>query len=47
MLERLMEQRRAIALYSNDFGITNLTLYQWHLVENILRLLQPIEEVIK
>ena len=48
MLERLVEQRRAIGMYASDhYGITSLSIYQWQLTENILRLLQPFEEVTK
>ena len=48
MLERLVKQRRAIGMYANyHVGITSLSIYQWHLNENILRLLQPLEEVTK
>ena len=48
MLERLYEQRRAIGMFVTDHGgIQNLSNYQWELTENILRVLQPFEELTK
>ena len=48
MLEQLHEQRRAIGMFVKDHGgIQNLSNYHWELTENILRTLQPFEEVQK
>ena len=48
MLARLVEQRRAIGIYANDHvKITSFSIYQLKLIENVLRLFQPFEEVIK
>lgn len=45
MLARLMEQKRAISLYLTDCNIDNLTAAQWELLEQLLKLLQPFEEI--
>ncbi|XP_057667242.1 zinc finger BED domain-containing protein 4 [Diorhabda carinulata] len=47
MLERLMQQKRAISVYLTDYHIANLTTAQWELLEHLLKLLQPFEEITK
>ena len=46
MLQRLLEQRRAITLYcaEND-ACTKLSASQWSVVENVTAVLEPFEEV--
>ena len=44
MLECLVEQRRAISLYDNDFELANcLHSNEWHLAEKIVALLEPMQ----
>ena len=46
MLERLIEQRRAISVTNAELNIkTELTQNQWTLAEKIVGVLAPIEEV--
>lgn len=48
MLERLLEQKRAINLYiADNAGLTDLTFSQWELVNNLVTLLKPFEEITK
>lgn len=47
MLERLYEQRQAVTAYASEYDIPTLAAYEWSLVENILRVLQPFEEITK
>lgn len=47
MLQRLHEQRQAVTAYSAETDIPTITAYQWALIENILRILQPFEEITK
>lgn len=48
MLERLLEQKSALALYAAENGkIQNLSSTQWTILENVLHLLQPFEEITK
>ncbi|CAG5044456.1 unnamed protein product [Parnassius apollo] len=51
MVERLLEQNRAISLYisdnSNTINFQNLTERQWDLLKECLALLQPFEEITK
>ncbi|XP_023212104.1 zinc finger BED domain-containing protein 4-like [Centruroides sculpturatus] len=48
MLERLLEQKRAISLYLTDtVNISNLTAEQWEIVDQLLKLLKPFEEITK
>lgn len=47
MLERLLEQKKAVSLYSTEHGINNLRSEQWNTIETTLRLLQPFEEITK
>lgn len=43
-----MEQKHALGTYISDFELPlTLTLYQWGLIENILTLLAPFEELTK
>ena len=44
MLERLLEQKKAIGLYSQDHDISVLTSNQWTVVEKLVQLLRPFEE---
>lgn len=48
MLESLIEQRRALGAFAteNDLPAT-LTMHQWGLIENVLTLLAPFEELTK
>ena len=42
MLERLVEQRRAVSLFAVDHGgINNLTTADWELTERVVHVLQP------
>ena len=47
MLERSHEQRQALMTYGMDHDIPLLTHQQWGVVANILRVLQPFEELTK
>ena len=49
MLERLLEQKSAIILYisDNETSLTNLTFSEWELINSILNLLKPFEEITK
>ncbi|XP_066585487.1 zinc finger BED domain-containing protein 4-like [Prorops nasuta] len=48
LLERLLEQKQAINLYIIDKpDISDLTYHQWELINNILNLLKPFEEITK
>lgn len=48
MLERLLEQKNALSLYATKFGeINNLTANQWAILEKLLNLLKPFEEITK
>lgn len=48
MLSRLLELKNAISLYVNENSeIQNFTSYQWTLIENCVKLLQPFEEITK
>lgn len=47
MLERLLEQKRAIGVYSQEAEIQSLTANQWNLVEKVLSTLKPFEEQTK
>ena len=48
MLERLLEKKCALAIYvTENCEIQNLSSTQWTILENILHLLQPFEEVTK
>lgn len=48
MLSRLLELKNAISLYVNENSeITNFSSYQWTLIENCVKLLQPFEEITK
>uniref|UniRef100_A0A672YBA6 BED-type domain-containing protein n=1 Tax=Sphaeramia orbicularis TaxID=375764 RepID=A0A672YBA6_9TELE len=46
MLQRMLEQRRALYLYSGEHGgFSSPTAQQWDLVSNLIQTLLPIEEV--
>ena len=48
MLARLLEQKRSISLYLTDnSNISNLSSLQWELLQQVIRLLQPFEEITK
>ncbi|XP_067134731.1 zinc finger BED domain-containing protein 4-like [Centruroides vittatus] len=48
MLERLLEQKQAISLFLTDTAnISNLTAEQWEIVDQLLKLLKPFEEITK
>ncbi len=48
MLSSLMEQKHALGAYAADYELpVTLTSYQWGLIENILTLLAPFEELTK
>lgn len=47
MLERLHEQRQAVTAHSSETDIPTISAYQWALIENMLRVLQPFEEITK
>ncbi|KAF2891209.1 hypothetical protein ILUMI_14964, partial [Ignelater luminosus] len=48
MLGRLFEQKRAISLYLTDTAnISNLNAEQWEVVDQLLKLLKPLEEITK
>ncbi|KMQ86426.1 zinc finger bed domain-containing protein 4-like protein [Lasius niger] len=47
MLSRLHEQRQAVTAYAAERDIPTLTAMQWGMVENIIRVLQPFEEMTK
>jgi len=47
MLSRLYEQRQAVTAYAAEKDIPTLTAMQWSMVENVIRVLQPFEEITK
>ena len=47
MLDRLLENKRAVVLYSTETPIVILSSNEWSLMEKVLRLLQPFEEYTK
>lgn len=47
MLSRLHEQRQAVTAYAAERDIPTLTAIQWSMVENVIRVLQPFEEMTK
>lgn len=47
MLDRLLENRRAVVLYSTETPIPTLSSNEWSLMEKVLRLLQPFAEYTK
>ncbi|XP_054744485.1 zinc finger BED domain-containing protein 4-like [Anastrepha obliqua] len=48
LMERLLEQKRAISLYITDHeNLINLTHAQWELLEQCIKLLKPFEEITK
>ncbi len=47
MLERLLEMKRAVAVYSAEKTITSLTSNEWDIMQRPLRVLQTFEECTK
>lgn len=47
LLERLLEQKRAIGVYSQEADIKCLTANQWNLAETVIHNLKPLEELTK
>ena len=48
MLERLVEQRRAIILYNTDFQLPDrLCSNEWQLAEKVVNLLEPMQCITK
>ena len=48
MLESLIEQRRALGAFATEHDLpATLTMHQWGLIENVLTLLTPFEELTK
>lgn len=48
LMERLLEQKRAVSLYTTDHdSLNNLTPSQWELMEQCIKLLKPFEEITK
>ncbi|XP_074036373.1 zinc finger BED domain-containing protein 4-like [Leptinotarsa decemlineata] len=48
MLERLLEQKKVISIYILDNpDLTDQTFHQWDLVQKLINLLQPFEEITK
>ncbi|XP_039311284.1 zinc finger BED domain-containing protein 4-like [Solenopsis invicta] len=47
MLSRLLEQQQAVTAYAAEKDIPSLTAMQWNMVENVIRVLQPFEEMTK
>ncbi|XDV11792.1 hypothetical protein PO909_000627 [Leuciscus waleckii] len=48
MLESLIEQRRALGAFATEHDLpATLTMHQWGLIENVLTLLAPFEELTK
>ena len=47
MLKRNLEQGKALVMYAVDNKIPTLTTYQWGLVQEIVQLQSPFEELTK
>lgn len=47
MLSRLYEQKQAVTAYATEHDIPTFDAHQWHLIGNIVIVLQPIEEITK
>jgi len=47
MLQLIAEQKMALAAYSSEFGLTQLSSYQLELVNRITAALTPVEEITK
>lgn len=47
MLRSIYEQRRALGQYATDHDIVTLTSSQWDVIDRLLQLLQPFEELTK
>lgn len=48
MLCSLLEQKQALGVYAADFEVpANFTSFEWELIENTTKLLEPFEELTK
>ncbi len=47
MLNSLLEHKHALIAYTADYDIPNLNATQWKLIENMVSILQPFEELTK
>ena len=47
MLQSIAEQKMALAAYSSEYGITQLSSHQLDLVNKIISALSPVEEITK
>ena len=47
MLDRLLENKRAVVLFATETAIVTLTSNELSLMEKVIRLLQPFEEYTK
>ena len=48
MLKSLLEQKRALCAYTADFELpSTLTVHEWKLVENMISVLDPFDELTK
>lgn len=48
MLQSLLEQRRAIGLYATEHELpATLATHQWEVMDNVLTILEPFEELTK
>lgn len=45
MIKRIHEQKRALTIYSADNNLDNITVNQWMLMEPMINLLQPFDEI--
>ena len=47
MLQRIAEQKMALAAYSTECDISTLTAHQLDLISKVIAILNPIEEITK
>ena len=47
MLQSIAEQKMALAAYSSEYGITQLSSHQLDIVSKIISALNPVEEITK
>lgn len=45
MLERMLEQKQVIAAYSAEHNESNISQYQWGIIEKLIHILKPFEEL--
>jgi len=45
MLQRILEQRKALVTYTVDHSIASLSEYQWSMADKLSHLLKPFEEI--